>query len=285
MRNVFLSVVIIAALVTAGLGGTFAHFSDTEESLENFIQTGSLDLKVSDVNGVLYDDAPYGEGVPQLIFALDLEPKQSKDYKWDLQNAGQPEGDPAWVYMHIKKIKCEDIVPHKGGVLAPNGKIKPEPEVVAEFGGRVGQTDVPGVGPDFGCTGDLEKHIHMRIWYDENGNGTLDTGEVKHDGKMDEIICKNLMLGRLDKCWTRDVHADVRLQDIDEDDLIAAGILPDPWAGNPPAGHDGGWFDGNDPDIQRKCWDKWPTNALMKDKITFSILFSLVDGDEPPGPP
>jgi len=285
MKNVLLSVVVVAVLIAGGVGGTFAHFSDTEESLDNWIQTGSLDLRISDVNGVLYDDAPYGEGVPPLIFALDLEPKQSKDYVFDLQNAGQPAGDPAWIYMHIKKIKCEDVDPEKGGYVDPQtGKLKPEPELVAELGGMVAQTLVPGVGRDFGCNGQLEEHIHMTIWYDLNDNGLLDTGEIKHDGKMDEIICTNLFLGSLDKCQTRDVHVSVRLQDIDEDDLIAAGLLPDPWDGNPPVGHDGGWFNGNDPDVQRKCYDKWPTNALMKDKITFSILFSLVDGETPPGP-
>ena len=283
MKNIFLSVVVIGSLVAAGVGGTFAHFSDTEESLDNFIQTGSVDLRISDVNGVLWEDAPWGVNspVPQLVFALDLQPKQSKDYKWDLQNAGQPEGDPCWVYMHIKKIRCEDIEPHKGGGVAPDGKIKPEPELVAEYGGMVGQVFVPGVGADFGCNGQLEQHIHIRIWYDENDNGVLDAGEVKYDGKLDGIICTNLLLGSLDKCWTRDVHVDVRLQNIDEDDLIAAGLLVPPAV---PAPGDGGYFDGTDPDIQRKCYDKWPSNALMKDRITFSILFSLVDGEQPPGP-
>ena len=53
MKSIFLSVVVICALVISGLGGTLAGWSDTEEAQDNVIVTGSLDLKV---NGT--DDAP-----------------------------------------------------------------------------------------------------------------------------------------------------------------------------------------------------------------------------------
>ena len=158
--------------------------------------------------------------------------------------------------------------------------MQPEPEVVAEHGGMVGQTEVPGVGCCFGCNGELEKHIDITVWFDDDESGTFDDDEIVYDGKMDGIVCTNWYLGQLDKCETRLLHVVVRLQDIDEDDLITAGILTEP--NDPPIG-DGGWFDGDDDDIKLKCWDKWPTNALMKDKITFSILFSLVDGPTRPG--
>ena len=279
MKNVFLSVVVVTTLLAAGLGGTFAHFSDTEESLDNWIQTGSLDLKISDVNMNEYDDLPWGQGVPPLVFATDLEPKISKDFTFDVHNAGQPDGDPCYLYMHFKKLKCEDIPPHKGGIECPGGKMQPEPEIVAEHGGWVGQTWVPGVGCCFGCDGNLEKHIDITVWYDADADGEFEDDEIVYDGKMDGIICTNWYLGRLDKCQTRLLHVVVRLQNIDEDDLIAADLLEPPAV---PAPGDGGYFDGTDPDVQLKCWDKWPTNALMKDKITFSILFSLVDGPTPP---
>ena len=277
MKNVFLSVMVVTTLLAAGLGGTFAHFSDTEESKDNWIQTGSLDLKISDVQGIEYDDLPYGSGVPALIFATDLEPKISKDFTWNVHNAGQPEGDPCYLYMHVKEPICEDIPPHKDGILCPGGKMQPEPEIVAEHGGWVDQVWVPGVGCCFGSDCELADHIDLTVWIDYDEDGDFEDDEIVYDGKLAGIVCTNWALGRLDKCQTKLMHAVVRLQNIDEDDLIAAGIIPDG-----PAGGDGGYFDGTDPDVQKKCWDKWPTNALMKDKITFSILFSLVDGPTPP---
>lgn len=68
--------------------------------------------------------------------------------------------------------------------------------------------------------------------------------------------------------------------DIDEDDLIRAGLLAPPLE---PALGDGGYFDGTDPDIILKCWDHWPTNAFMGDKSIFDIEFLLTwEGQEPP---
>ena len=68
--------------------------------------------------------------------------------------------------------------------------------------------------------------------------------------------------------------------DIDEDDLIAAGLLLPPAE---PADGDGGYFDGTDPDIILKCWDHWPTNAFMGDKSIFDIEFLLSwEGQVPP---
>ena len=73
----------------------------------------------------------------------------------------------------------------------------------------------------------------------------------------------------------RKFKIEVHFPDIDEDDLIAAGLLADPGTGY-------GYFDDSDPDVQEKCWDHWPTNAYMGDKATFDLLF-LLNGDNPKG--
>jgi hypothetical protein len=278
VKSIFLSVVVICALAIAGIGSTLADFSDSEEELGDTLQAGSMDLKVSTggfvggkwVSDAEYDDLPWGQGVPALVYAIDIEPDKSRDFTFDLHNAGQPEGDLCWVYLHVKKVMCEDVPPHKDGIVCPGGKLQPEPEVVAEHGGMVGQTQVPGVGCCFGCNGELEQHIDFAIWYDADADEIFEDNELVYDGKLDGIICKNTLLGELPKCNMRLVHVVVNLQDIDEDDLIAAGVIPDPGTGY-------GYFDETDPDVQQKCWDHWPSNALMKDKITFNILFSLVE--------
>lgn len=40
MKNILLSAVVVSSLIVTGVGGTFAGFSDTELSQENYIETG-----------------------------------------------------------------------------------------------------------------------------------------------------------------------------------------------------------------------------------------------------
>ncbi len=47
MKNIFLAIVIVSALAIAGIGGTLAGFSDTEQSLNNVFEVGNLDMLVS----------------------------------------------------------------------------------------------------------------------------------------------------------------------------------------------------------------------------------------------
>ncbi|MBA7631024.1 hypothetical protein ES703_38551 [subsurface metagenome] len=252
MKNIFLSVVVVATLLAAGLGGTFAHFSDTEESVGNVVQVGSMDLKLYTItpSGGPFDDPD----VPRLLYSVDLQPCESADFTIEVQNAGQPAGDLCYLYLHIKNITCEDV-PDK------LGNDRPEPEVVAEDGGWLGQVLVPGIG-DIPCF--ASQHTSMTIQY---------AGVTVWEGKMKDAECINILLGDLLKCETKELHFVFHVQDVDEDDLIAAGTIP-----QGPAGGDGGYFDGTDADIIEKCWDKWPTNAMMKDRITFDMLFSLVQG-------
>ena len=90
--------------------------------------------------------------------------------------------------------------------------------------------------------------------------------------------------GDQDTAWAMGVYRKLLIRlhfpDIDEDDLIAAGLLLPPAE---PADGDGGYFDGTDPDIQLKCWDHWPTNAYMGDKSIFDMEVLLAwEGQIPP---
>ncbi|MBA7573685.1 hypothetical protein ES708_15483 [subsurface metagenome] len=92
MKNVFLSVVVVATLVAAGVGGTFAGFVDTEISEGNFVQAGISDLLVNGKND------PIGAKV-QFIHAT---PCTSLDFWIDLYNWGECQGGD--VYMHFKDV-------------------------------------------------------------------------------------------------------------------------------------------------------------------------------------
>jgi predicted ribosomally synthesized peptide with SipW-like signal peptide len=279
MKNILLSVVVVAVLVAGGIGGTLAHFSDTEESFNNYIQTDEMDLKVSTVmltdTGWVsleeYDDKPYGKGVPALIHQDDfMVPCRDYSFHFDLHNVS--EATRGLAYLHLKNPRCVDI-PTK------NGSAKSEPELVAELGGQLGQVQVPGIG-DIPCF--LSRAIEVVSIEIESMNGTqlkvVDLSPYNTDNAspnmvmINELICHNIPLIEIPPCNSVVVLVRFHLIDLDEDPLIASGLIPAP--ANPAPG-DGGYFDGTDPDIKLKCWDHWPSNAFQKDRLLFDILFSL----------
>jgi predicted ribosomally synthesized peptide with SipW-like signal peptide len=300
MRNVLLSIVVVATLLGGGLTGTFAHFSDTEEVFDNYVAAGSLDLTVSDFQGIEYQQLPWGEGIPALFVMDDAVPGKDVSMHFDLHNAGQvAKGTP---YIHFKNVRCEDIVPNKfpiwvlDGEKVPEGTpgavAKTEPEAVAEFGGYVGQVLVPGIG-DIECFLSRWVEIERIVVTEEDGDewtvplDAYDTDPLSPGViKLSELVCHNIpllpmvptdgVLNYIAPCTKIFVDIDFLLEDIDEDALIAGGLLAEP--NDPPIG-DGGYFDGTDPDIALKCWDKWPTNALQKDKLYWDMLFSLTQYD------
>jgi len=246
MKSIFLCVVVIAALVVAGIGGTLAGFSDTEESKANYVTTGSLDLKV-DGN----DDKPYGVGVDTVVKVEDIMPSKWYSFSVNVQNMGQavdelgyPEN--AHLYIHFKNLTCESVPPKHDGYDVGDGRGKnPEPELVAEYGGWIDQKYVEGLGVQGdNCT--LKNYIDMQVWY-----GTL--GKLVWEGKMKDAVCKQLYLGELPPCGaTHTLTLKFHLPQINEShygkDYFPAGSK----------------------------FEYWPTNAYMLDKVKFDILFELL---------
>lgn len=265
MRSIILAVVAIVALSVAGLGGTLAGFSDSEISQDNYIVTGALDLKV---NGE--DDPPWGEGVGPKVELDHMTPCVWYHYYIDVRNDGQCDNEPD-LYIHFKNFKCSNVEPDHGGIVAGEGRpgfpveppdygVKPEPELVAEYGGLVDQRWVDGIGLSGDkCT--LGSHIEVTVYYGPI-EGTI--VEVIPPTKMEDLNCEQLYLGKLPPCSeVYLVTLAFHLQQIGPDTT--------PWPTK------------DNPDVLKPVPEKfqwWKTNALQKDKIMFDIEFDLIQQEE-----
>jgi len=139
VKNILLSVAVIASLIASGVGGTFAGFIDTEVSENNFLQAGISDLLVN------------GSNTPGAkIEFTHAAPCKSVDFWVDLYSRSECQGGD--VYMHVKDVESiEDgikdgevwngtnYVVHPGGPVGA-GFASSEPELWAEEGnGVIGQ--------------------------------------------------------------------------------------------------------------------------------------------------
>jgi predicted ribosomally synthesized peptide with SipW-like signal peptide len=253
MKSIFLVAVVICALAIAGIGGTFATWSDSETSPDNYIETGSVDLLV---NGA--DDAPWGSGVPTKIDIDCVIPcKWHGPFPVDVWNASQDCMPPSELYIHVKDVCCANTPPKAGsGYADPNtGVMKPEPELVAEYGGKVNCVEVPGVGVmGDDCT--LADHIGVVIVKDDPF-----FGPVLFDGKLGELVCNEVYLCDLEPCNEQTLYFWIHLQQPAEEDF---GMNFIPNDGEP----------GYDP-MEYAKFNDWPSWALMKDAISFDMEFDL----------
>jgi hypothetical protein len=269
VKNIFLSVVVISALVVAGIGGTLADFSDSEEELGDSLQAGSLDLIVDG------NDDPLVEA----FSITGMVPCKQYAYTKTVHNMGTIDG---YFYIHIKNAHCEETnIKDINGDGLIDELDKPEPERVAEQGGKVGQKWIVGIKER--C--DMEKHIDVWIYYD----GVLVVDMVR----LNQLNCQQIYIGELPACTDHDITFIFHLQDVDEDyvtiDNDSDGLTDeDPINGVDDDG-DGridedpseSYFD--DSDHHEAKWDHWPTNCYMGDTVKFDVLYELLQTDyEPP---
>jgi hypothetical protein len=304
MKRILVSLMVIG-LVGGLMGSALADFSDIETSADNYFKTGGMDLKVVDKFDNEWDDPD----VPMMFAVNDGWPECSKDRTFGLHNAGSNEQEPPHVYLHLKNISCNSTdpkVPYKwvtfdpatGQIIDsvqadPNAYPVTEPEYVAEKGGIAGEdkNGTPVVVPGLGRYGEdcqLSKHVEISIWVSDTKGGPffpIDLFAMGFDLNTDgfvtvnEVECEQIVLTDkfvgLPGCETIWVKISLKLMDIDEDDLIAQGVLTDPGTGY-------GWFDETDDD--EKKWDHWPTNALMYDIMKFDLAFELLQTYHDTGP-
>jgi predicted ribosomally synthesized peptide with SipW-like signal peptide len=298
-KNIILALVVVAALVVAGTSGVFATWSDSEVSFNNTVETGSVDLKV---NGA--DDAPWGQGVPAVVEIECMIPgKFYGPYPIELWNAGQCTF-PSHAYIHLKNFVCSNAEPKVnpedpadgGSDLWPrgcttgypdpstnmpySGDLKPEPELVAEYGGKVDCTMVPGVGVD-GDDCSMGSGLTMRITDSPNLNDVL----VNPDGlRLIDVFakweCNEIWLFDLMPCQPRTIYLWFYLDQESEDDFFGEGgffLHPEEMGMEPgDPGYDAAL-------LHWKKFDDWVSWRYMKDMITFDIEFDLWLEDSPGG--
>ena len=250
MRNIILSVLVIGTLVAGGVGGTLADFSDIEISEGNEFETGSMNLKMSDETGALYD----GPGPIPAIFTVPASagawPCCSKDIRFDLHLEGQGQGTEAHGYIHFKGLECYGVE-------------KVEPEIAVESGGIIGEkldgTIVysPPIG-EYGENCELAEHVDIAVFTGPTIGGPWDPVDLQHldqNGdmiiKMHEVACNQIYLGLVQCGEPLFVMCTLHLQDVPEEYL----------------GYD--LFD--ETIWQEAKFNDWPTNALMKDGLRFNI--------------
>ena len=288
MRNVLLSVVVVAALIAGGIGGTLATWSDSETSIGNSIETGSVDLKV---NGD--DDKPWGSGIEVKVNATCVTPcKWFGPYLVELWNAGECTENSS-AYIHVKNGTCWNTAPklrpdgtssgYADPVIGPPQEdyvpqpslMKPEPELVAEYGGKVDCTMVPGIGPE-GDDCSMKSNVMLAVTTtrDEPMIGTPWTIKAEQFSKWE---CNEIYLFDLAPCQPKNIYVWFKLDQKSEEDYGLDFINPDPW--------DDDW-DPNDVEMVKhhEKFNDWPSAALMKDKITFDMEFDLLLRHSMPDP-
>ena len=260
--------VIVCALAVAGIGGVFADYQDIETSNNNYFETGSLDLLVSDSQGTYWEDP----NVPMIISADDFMPEcQDKSFHFDLHNAGVYTQGTGYVYFHIKNA-----------VYSDTGRTEPEDAV--ERNNDLGHGNNP-IGelangtfitsPGWGANLDeLGYHIEVDLYTRETESGpgstwvavNLDDYDTNGDGviKFNELVCNQILICELDSEESIFVKFDLWFQDVPEE--------------HPRVNQD--YFDETNPTEAK--WNDWPTNALQDDQVDFDISFELFQFLLPP---
>ena len=308
MKNILLSVVVVAALVAAGVGGTLADFSDIEISEDNYFSTGALDLVVSNNLGVEYPD-----DAPKFYMITDALPCCDKSVFLDLHNYGQGfQADP-YAYLHIKNLDCGWVMPKKpyAWLDADDKKVDPpdplpstgdfgtgyprpvtEPEFVAECGGVAGElangtaVTVVGMG-EYGETCEVSKHVGV-IKIEVAGPYTHD--EIPTSADVPAADWKLVDLTDYDDDPEDGV---IKINELVCEEILLAQIpaCKKIWVhmslhlqdyDEEDAYTDGvidtTYFAETYPEAK---WDHWPTNAYQKDYMEWDMAFELLQTKVP----
>jgi predicted ribosomally synthesized peptide with SipW-like signal peptide len=279
-KSIILAAVVVVALVIAGTGGVFATWSDSEVSENNFVVTGALDLKVNGADDV----GPFwGEGVPSKVYIDHMVPcKWYGPFEVELWNAGVC-NFPSATFIHFKDYECFNVPPKvnpfpdggsrfwpagesTGYVCPETGDLKPEPELVAEFGGKVDCTYVDGVGGPLGDTCSMLAALEIMV-VDEAGEIIIGPA------LLGDLYCQEIYLFDLVPCEARTIYLWFHLYQFTEEDFGFNYFLTPEELGIDPA---------TDPIAYEAAllhWIKfndWPSWAYMRDAVSFSMEFDVL---------
>jgi predicted ribosomally synthesized peptide with SipW-like signal peptide len=148
----------IAAVGTAtaalGAGGTFALLSDTEQSNNNSLQTGTLNLQTSG-----------SESATTTISASDLGTGTSGSISTEVNNVGSLDG-----FLNFDFGTVSD-----------------------KENGIANDAESTAPGENGGPPGELAQYVTLRLGYDGNNNGTFGSGEVVAEGRLSDGTGNYLM--------------------------------------------------------------------------------------------
>jgi hypothetical protein len=155
------------------------------------------------------------------------------------------------------------------------GDLKPEPELVAEFGGKVDCTWVDGLGEPLGDTCSMLAAVTVYVQDPETGEFLIGPA------LLGDLYCQEIYLFDLMPCVSRTIFLWFSLYQPTEEDFGFNYFLhPNELGIDPeldPRGYEAAlhhWIKFND----------WPSYAYMRDAVTFSMEFDLLLGDIVPNP-
>ncbi|UCH42967.1 MAG: hypothetical protein JSW16_00020 [Dehalococcoidales bacterium] len=168
MRNILLSVVVVAALVVAGIGGTLADWVEDDHG-SYCLTAGYLNLRV-DIDGNWIMEGPYtadqdpeGVGVPMAYYADDLGEL--------ICESGIEPGDSDETTLSFHIYGDTSIT---GAKVTVSGTIESLENTVVEPEITAGDRTF-GAGPD---QGELDDFMQIMIWLELDGDNTYEDGEV-----------------------------------------------------------------------------------------------------------
>ena len=134
MKSIFLAVVVVCALVVAGISGTLAVFSDEEQVGQNVFAAGTLDLQI-------------GDGNPVSFTAGNIQPGYYEQFVVKVKNIGTLPGNLSVEFSPITNYE--------------NGRNEPEIAAGDTTGGN------PGPG-----NGELGQYLEIAMTAHIDGVGT-----------------------------------------------------------------------------------------------------------------
>jgi predicted ribosomally synthesized peptide with SipW-like signal peptide len=303
-------VVVVGALIAAGIGGTLADFSDIEISEDNYFGTGALDLVVSNYLGTEFPN-----DAPTFYMITNALPCCDKSVFLDLHNYGAGWQTDPYAYLHIKNLSCGWVMPKKpfawlneagAKVAAPDplpaigfrgtGYPRPvtEPEYVAEMGGVAGElvdgtpVTVVGMG-EYGENCEVSEHVDVVFIevagpYDHDSAPMTSATVPQADWRLIDI-----------SGYDADNNGKVNVNEVVCKE-IELGQIPgcqkiwvhlalhlqdyDEEDALAAGDIDETYFDDSIPSEAK--WDHWPSNAYQADFMKFDMAFELLQNQYVP---
>ena len=185
MRQVLLALTTIIAVASLAAVGSYAHFSDTEMSQDNYLETGSLDLQLADADEGFTDDPLYDSVTRSWYYKNSyppgMTPGDSVQGVVYLQNVGDSNANRLDIYCHIVDIELDNDTDSENDaenyILIDTGK-----DVDNDFDGLTDEDNADGIDNDGDGLVDEDPDP------DVSPNVTVDAGRGVYDKSRVMII-------------------------------------------------------------------------------------------------